>query len=309
MTSRPNHPVLIVNPESGGGKARRHDLVGECLARGIEPVVFQRGDNLFDVAEAAVERGADAIGVAGGDGSQAPVATVAVEHDIAYVCVPAGTRNHFALDIGLSGADVVGALDAFSDAVERRVDLGRVNGRVFVNNTSIGLYAEVVRSAQYRDAKAKTVTQMLPDLIGPGAEPFDLRFTGPDGAQYPTAHLLIVSNNPYRVKPPGAYGTRGAMDGGTLGVVAARIAEPKELVSFRALDAAGRIRSFHGWLEWATPTFRVDSDTRVDVALDGEPEEIDPPLEFETLPSALRIRLPQHRHHHPKNVMLQPTVP
>ncbi len=107
----PVHPVLIVNPRSGGGKAHHYGLVGRCRARGIEPVVMKEGDDLASLAAAAVSSGADAIGMAGGDGSQAIVAAVASEHDIPYVCIPAGTRNHFALDIGLDREDVIGALD------------------------------------------------------------------------------------------------------------------------------------------------------------------------------------------------------
>ena len=161
--------------------------------------MLQRGDDLLQLATDAIARGADVIGMAGGDGSQALVATVASEHGIPHVCVPAGTRNHFALDLGIDRDDVVGALDAFLDGVERRVDLARVNGRVFVNNAAMGLYAKIVQSPAYRDAKLKTAADMLPDMIGPDAQPFDLRFVGPDGVECPTAHLLLVSNDPYEL--------------------------------------------------------------------------------------------------------------
>ena len=154
------HPVLIMNPKSGGGKVERFHLVDECVARGIEAIVLERGDDLLQLAAEAIARGADVIGMAGGDGSQALVATVASKHGIPHVCVPAGTRNHFALDLGLDRDDVVGALDAFRDGLERRVDLARVNGRVFVNNASMGLYAKIVQSPAYRDAKMKTAAEL-----------------------------------------------------------------------------------------------------------------------------------------------------
>jgi len=176
--TRPSHAALIVNPASGGGKAERLDLVGACRTRGIDPIVLGRGDDPSALAAEVVRQGADVIGMGGGDGSQAAVAAVAAEHDIPYVCVPAGTRNHFALDIGVYPADVVGALDAFFDATERRIDPARVNGRVFVNNASLGLYGRIVQSPVYRDAKFRTVIELLPDLVGPGVEPFDLRFNG-----------------------------------------------------------------------------------------------------------------------------------
>src|SRR5206468_2305338 len=104
----------------------------------VRTVLFGPGDDLRALTEHAVAQGADVLGVAGGDGSQALVADVARSHDLAFVCIPAGTRNHFALDLGLDRRDVAGALDAFEDAVERRIDLASVGGRVFVNNASLG---------------------------------------------------------------------------------------------------------------------------------------------------------------------------
>ncbi len=137
------HPALLINPRSGGGKAERFDLVGECRRRGIAPIALERGDDLEALAEKAALAGADVIGMAGGDGSQALVAGVSSRHQIAHVCVPAGTRNHLALDLGLDRDDVVGALDAYGDALKRTVDVATVNGMTFVNNVDLGVYAEV----------------------------------------------------------------------------------------------------------------------------------------------------------------------
>jgi diacylglycerol kinase family enzyme len=288
------HPVLIMNLKSGGGKAERFRLEDKCRARGIEPIVLQQGDDLRQLAEDAIARGADVIGMAGGDGSQALVATVAAEHQIPHVVIPAGTRNHFALDLGLDRDDVVGALDAFADGVERRIDLAEVNGRVFVNNASLGLYAKIVQSPEYRDAKVKTAAGMLPGLIGPEATPLDLRFTGPDGTEYPTAQLILVSNDPYQLDHIGGRGTRARLDAGTLGVVAARIEGPRQAHQFVALEAAGQIRRFEGWLEWDTGEFRVGSGGPVEIGIDGEALTMDPPLVFTSRPGALRVRVPRH---------------
>jgi diacylglycerol kinase family enzyme len=291
---RPRHPVLLMNPKSGGGKAERFHLVDQCRARGIEPIVLERGDDLMQLADDAIARGADVIGMAGGDGSQALVATAASRRGVAYVCVPAGTRNHFALDLGLDRDDVVGALDAFQDGVERLVDLARVNGRVFVNNATLGLYAKIVQSESYRAEKLKTAADMLPDLLGPKAEPFDLRFVGPDGSAYPTAHLILVSNNPYELDHLGGRGTRERMDSGELGVMATRIADTREAMELAGLEAAGRVRDFRHWLEWETPRFEVESGGAVEIGVDGEALLMDPPLVFESLPGALRVRVPAH---------------
>ena len=284
------HPVLIMNLRSGGGKAEKFRLADECKKRGIEPIVLQPEDDLLQLAEDAIARGADVIGMAGGDGSQALVATVASRRNVPHVCVPAGTRNHFALDLGLDRDDVVGALDAFADAVERRIDLASVNGRVFVNNASLGLYAKVVQSPQYRDAKISTAATILPELLGPEAKPLDLRFRGPD-AEYPTAQLILVSNNPYQMDHLVDLGTRQRLDLGVLGIVAARIADAAQASRFVAMEAAGRVRRFPGWLEWSAPRFEVKSGAPVEIGIDGEALRMDPPLVFESRPGALRVRL------------------
>ena len=192
---------------------------------GSKPIQLSLGDDLLEVAEAAIARGADVIGMAGGDGSQALVATVAARHDVPHVVIPAGTRNHLALDLGLDRDDVVGALDAYHDGIEHRVDLATVNDRVFLNNASVGLYAKIVQRPEYRDAKRATTVAALPDLVGPNAPPLDLRFTGPDGTDFDSAQIIMVSNNPYDLHRLTGRGTRERVDLGVLGIVAARIAE------------------------------------------------------------------------------------
>ena len=273
----PARSVLIVNPRSGGGKAARFDLVGQCRARGIDSIVFEPGDDLTTVATVAVRAGADALGMAGGDGSQAAVAAVAAGHDLPYVCVPAGTRNHFALDLGIDRNDVVGALDAFSDGHQRRIDMGRVNGRGFVNNVAMGVYGAVVQSSAYRDHKVRTVIDMMPELIGPAAEPFDLRFIGQDGRAHAAATLVLVANNPYVIDPRRRHGTRGDVDGGVLGIIAVTGPPPG------------------GVSEWTTPTFRVDSATAVALGIDGESVVMEAPLVFESDPRALTVLVPARR--------------
>jgi len=284
--------ILIINPKSGGGKAERFDLAGEARHRGVEPIVLQPHDDLLKLAESAVARGAQVIGMAGGDGSQALVATVAARHDVAHVCIPAGTRNHFALDLGLDRDDVLGALGAFTDGIERRIDLASVNDRVFVNNASLGVYAKVVQSDAYRDAKLETWSRLLPDLLGPHSQPIDLRFAIEDGSECADAALVLVSNNPYEITHLAGAGTRARIDTGTLGIVAARV-RGAEVATLVALELAGRAGRFPGLLSWANPEFEVRSGGPVEVGLDGEAAVLDPPLRFRSLPGALRVRLPQ----------------
>jgi diacylglycerol kinase family enzyme len=294
-STAPAHPALLMNPRSGGGKAEQFRLADEARARGIEPITLQPGDDLAQLARDAIERGADALGMAGGDGSQALVASIAAAHDVPYVCVPAGTRNHLALDLGVDRKDVVGALDAFQDGVERRVDLARVGQRVFVNNVSLGLYAEIVQSDQYRDDKVGTTMRRLPELLGPKAQPFSLRYTGPDGAPHESAHLVLVSNNAYELTRLIGLGTRPTMSSGNLGIVTVTVRTSAELAQLVALEASGRLHQFRGFRQWDAERFEIESDDRVQAGVDGEALTFRPPLRFESVPSALRVRVsPAH---------------
>jgi diacylglycerol kinase family enzyme len=287
------HPVLLMNPKSGGGKVDRFHLVEEATRRGIEPIVLEPGDDLVQLAEQAVAAGADVVGMAGGDGSQALVASVAARHQLGFVCVPAGTRNHLAMDLGLDREDVVGALDGFGEAVERRIDLGLAGERVFVNNATMGLYAKIVQSPAYRDRKVGTSLELLPDMLGPNATPFDLRFTGPDGTEHASAHLILVSNDRYDLGGGEGFGSRRRIDAGTLGIVAATFRSSGEIARMVQSEAAGRAWRPPGWIEWAAADFQLHSTQPVEVGIDGEALLLDPPIVFRTLPRALRVRIPR----------------
>ena len=205
---RAQRPVLLMNPRSGGGKVVKFDLAREAEQRGIEPIVLGPDDDLATLARDAVARGADLLGMAGGDGSQALVAGIASEHGLPFVCIPAGTRNHLALDLGVDRDDVVGSLDAFIDGFERTIDLASVNGNVFVNNVSLGVYARIVQSDDYRDSKVQTAAGMLPELLGPDADAFDFEIEHPDGTVVHEPCLVLVSNNVYELTRLGGFGSR-----------------------------------------------------------------------------------------------------
>jgi diacylglycerol kinase family enzyme len=230
--------------------------------------------------------------MAGGDGSQALVAGVAMEHGLPYVSVAAGTRNHFAHDLGLDRVGLVDSLDAFVAGNERRIDLGMVNERIFVNNVSLGVYAEIVQSDAYRGAKRKTVEQMLPDLLGPDATPFDLRFRTPDGGEQQSAQLVLVSNNAYTLDHLGAIGSRARLDTGRLGIVAIEIGNAADAAELIALNALLRPSAFRGWHEWTAPEFEIESAGSVAAGIDGEATSLEPPLRFSALPGALTVLVP-----------------
>ena len=219
----PRHPVLICNPWSGGGKVEKFGLVELARSLGVETILLDRQHDLRVLAEEAVSRGADCLGMAGGDGSQALVASVATAAGIPFVCVSAGTRNHFALDLGLDRDDPRTSLRAFTDAVERSVDYATVNGRFFVNNVSLGAYATIVQRVEYRGAKAETTRTLLPELVGSAEQPFDLQFTTSEGAEVDGAYVLLVSNNTYVLAASPDVSTRRQLDAGRLGVFAVNV--------------------------------------------------------------------------------------
>jgi diacylglycerol kinase family enzyme len=278
----PQHPALIFNPRSGGGKAERFSLAAEARARGIKPIELGPGQDLERIVLDAIAHGADALAMAGGDGSQAIVAAIAAERDLPYACVPAGTRNHFALDLGVDRNDVVGALDAFVDGRERRVDLAEVNGRVFVNNVSLGVYAEAVQKAGYRDAKLRTLLDTVPAAIGPSGSGLDLRWTGPDGQEHSSGAVILVSNNRYRLGRAVGSGTRPAIDDGLLGISIAGAPTGRD----------GRRRLPQRPLrEWSAATFEVGADQPVPAGIDGEAARLEPPLRFNIRSGVLRVRI------------------
>jgi len=278
----PRHPVLFFNPRSGGGKAERFELAKEARSRGIEPIELKAGDDLEVLVRDAVARGADGLAMAGGDGSQAIVAAVAAEFGLPYACVPAGTRNHFALDLGVDRDDVVGALDAFVDGGERWVDLGEVNGRVFVNNVSLGLYAEAVQREGYRDAKIRTLLDTVPEVLGRSGSELDMRWRGPGGHEHRGGAAVLVSNNRYRLGRAVGSGTRPRIDDALLGITVVGA------VAWRDEEGSSMQQP---WREWSAPTFRVDSERPVAAGIDGEALVLEAPLDFRIRPRVLRVRV------------------
>ena len=290
----PQHPVLLCNPWSGGGKVERFGLVELATSLGVETVMLDHGLDLAELARDAIARGADCLGMAGGDGSQALVASIAVEHDLPFVCVAAGTRNHFALDLGLDRADPRQSVSAFRDALERRVDYATVNGRFFVNNVSLGVYATIVQQEGYREAKAATTRQLLPELLGEATEPFDLSFVTPDGTQVDGAFLVMVSNNPYVLAASPSTSQRLRLDTGRLGVFAVTAATGAQAAEVVTLALAGQGgRSGHAF-EFSCESFVIRSRSGTAYAgIDGEALELETPMTFHSHPQGLRMLVPE----------------
>jgi diacylglycerol kinase family enzyme len=284
------HPFIVMNPRSGGGKVVRFDLAAKARALGAE-VTLLEGAGYVDVAELvrdAVTRGADLLGVAGGDGTQALVAGIAADHDIPLMVISAGTRNHFALDLGLDRDDPSTCLAALTDGEEVRVDLGMIADRPFVNNASFGAYAEIVQSPEYRDNKNRTMLEMLPDVLS-GQEGADLTARAGD---YTLEHLqaVLVSNNPYGSGMLD-LGRRARLDQGTLGVIAAKMASTAQAVG---LLRRAQYRSITRFTAPSEVIIQADAPT-IPVGIDGEAVTVPAPVHCTIRPRALRVQLPRTR--------------
>jgi diacylglycerol kinase family enzyme len=284
------HPFLIMNPKSGGGKVGKFDLKRKAEGLGAE-VFLMDGPEKVDVAAVArdaVARGADLLGVAGGDGTQALVAGVAAEHGIPFVVITAGTRNHFALDLGLDREDPAASLDALSDGVELHVDLGVISGQTFVNNASFGAYAEVVQTPEYRGDKIGTTLELLPDLLQ-GHEGARLAASA-DGTRIEAPQALLVANNPYGMGDVAGLGRRARLDGGILGVVGVTVGNTAQ--------AVGLLRGAHatGLSVLTTREVEVTADApQIPVGIDGEAVRLPTPVQCAIRPGALRVWVPRHR--------------
>jgi diacylglycerol kinase family enzyme len=267
--------VLIINPRSGDGTAARLGLAERARDLGIDVVILAHGDSCERRVRAAVESGADALGMAGGDGSLAVVAAAAAAHGLPFICIPAGTRNHFALDLGVDRHDPLGALDAFTNAVERQIDVAEVNGLPFLNNVSLGIYGEAVSRVAYRDAKARTLVATAQKVLAPHGQVPVLRLVDDAGREHDQPAVALVSNNPYSLgRPP--IGTRPTLDSGRLGII--------------VLDAPD-----HGphppARAWSAQYLDVLAAAPVHAGIDGEAVDLRPPLRFTIRPKALRVRI------------------
>lgn len=264
-------PLLIVNPLSGDG--RLAGLRDAAAARAIPVHMLQKGE---DAAEIARSADANALAMAGGDGSLASVAAVAIEHNLPFACVPFGTRNHFARDVGLDRSDPTTALDALVEGNERRIDVGRANDRLFLNNVSLGAYARLVHRREHhrrrRDAFAR-----LRALAIATTNRHSLGITV-DGEPV-TARVVLISNNAYALDVF-SIGERARLDEGQLHLYAPRFDSVRGVLE-------------PTWDERQSECFTVDArEGSLHAAFDGEPGTLETPIEFRIDPGALRLLVP-----------------
>jgi diacylglycerol kinase family enzyme len=262
---------LLVNPRSGEGSPSADELVAEASRRGVETHVLGQDDDLPEIARAS---GAEVLGMAGGDGSLGAVAGVALETGAAFVCVPFGTRNHFARDIGLDRDDPVGALAAFDDGVERQIDVGRVADRVFLNNVSLGVYAGLVHRREHHRRRGEVLARARGLLaVARHRHRLHARVNGEPLA----ARVILVGNNRYELSLF-TVGERERLDEGCL----------------HLWGAAGILPT--AWEERTDDSFTIElAGAHVRAAIDGEPVLLETPVDLRSEPRALRVLLPPER--------------
>jgi diacylglycerol kinase family enzyme len=232
--------------------------------------------------------------MAGGDGSLAAVAAVALERDLPFVCIPFGTRNHFARDLGIDRDDPVGALDAFQGR-ERRIDVGAVGERLFLNNVSLGLYASFVHDpARKTRNRLMAFLRMAPAApLGRGRSPLDISFEFEGRRERHAALVVLVANNDYRIETLADLGERARLDEGLLHAYVIEAVSRRALLALLARAAVGNVGEAEGLVEWAAERFSVESSrARLHAAIDGEPVVLETPLAFEVKPRALRVLVP-----------------
>ena len=262
--------VLFVNPSSGKSGPSVEELTAEADALSVRVHVLEEGDDLEKLAR---EADAHVLGVAGGDGSLGAVAEAAIERGLPFVCVPWGTRNHFASDVGLDTDDPLRALTAYSDGAERRIDVGRVGNRVFLNNVSLGIYARLVHRRERRRQRGEAFARMRALLVSLKDRRRTERLVV-DG-QPVRASVVLIANNEYRVDLF-SIGERERLDEGTLAIYAAR--------------GLRRLR----WTERKAAEVRIETRRNpAPAAIDGEPALLATPLELRVEPGALRLLLPR----------------
>ena len=275
----PNHPVLIVNLRSGNGRAAAIDLIHTAQRLGLETVTMQPGDDLAGLASSLVDQGCDHLMMAGGDGSLAIVAAVAVTRDVPFSCVPVGTRNHFAMDLGLDRSHPLQSLDAALDGSEKLIDVGIVAGQVFLNNVSFGIYPRAVADPEYRSHRARSMVDAAVDMVSHPETQITL--TLPDGRVVSDIEVLLASNNPYRFIGPPDFARRPTLDTGTLGII---------LADRRSRQKRGP----SAFTRWETQKLTVHSDpASIQVGVDGELRQFQAPLEVTIAPKSLRVLIPR----------------
>lgn len=287
-------PYLIINPKSGSGRATKSRLADHAKDLGIATITLKKSDDVEALARQAADQGADVLGVSGGDGSIGAVAKVALERDLPIVVLAGGTRCHFARDLGLDPAQINDGLAGFR-GVERKIDVGDINGRIFLNNASFGLYADIVDSPDYRDNKVAVSRAVLQDILSGKKDGYKLSFSH-GNKKYDQATQVLVGVNRYNTINLLELGERDKLDQGVLQITAiTKLSDElvKQMMKVFSINFSSGIDKIDGVDQWDSKNFKVTSPRKKIVAgVDGEREEYASPVTVSIKPGALRVYVP-----------------
>ncbi len=280
---------IVQNSAAGSGESDR--LAPHLRALGIEVVMAGEDRSLSERARDLIGT-VDAIAACGGDGTVNAVAAVLVDTETPLAVVPQGTLNHFAKDLGMP-EDLAEAAGVIAARVERRVDVGEVNGHVYVNNSSIGAYP---RATRLRDElNAGPVPLKWPAMAAAALHVF-VRFptlrVRIDGGPERETSFVFVGNNAYDLTsvPPGG---RSSLTGGELMVACARTSSRLATIRAGLRAALGRLEEAPEVDVIRLAELEIDVRERsLDVSLDGEVVRMQAPLVYRVRPQSLRVLVP-----------------
>jgi len=305
MPARPLRVVVLVNTMAGAHQKRSakeiRGTVQAAVAKAgiLAEIHLVSGKELAGCVKHAVEEiakgEADAVIAAGGDGTVRTVAAELIGTEIPLGILPFGTRNHFARDLGIPMA-LEQAAAMIAPARSRMVDAGEVNGRMFLNNTSIGIYPYLVLD---RERRRKTGLRKGAAMIFALFKLLRffpirrLRLRIEDRSEIFRTPCLFVGNNEYRLELF-SLGQRERLDRGKLWIYVAKQQTRWSLLSFTFRALAGPTQVARDLSIFAVKSAEIDSRRRLlDVAMDGEVERLAPPLKFRIRPACLRVYAPE----------------
>jgi diacylglycerol kinase family enzyme len=289
---------VLVNGTAGTGHGE--DLAGRIESRfraaGAEPrIVLANGSDLGELSRGLVAEKPSRLVAAGGDGTVSAVAAALAGSGVPLAVLPLGTLNHFAKDLGIP-ASLDEAVRVAVEGRVRELDVGEVNGRVFINNSSIGLYPAMVRRRERqrrRLGRGKWHAMLWAAFNALRAHPFlHLRLELGGEEHRRRTPFVFIGNNVYRMEGLD-IGARERLDAGVLSVYLAHRTGRLGLVRLALRALFGRLYAGHDFEAATTTRLRIDArHKRLLVATDGEVQAMDLPLEYRLRRGALRVVTP-----------------
>ncbi len=287
-------PYLILNPKSGNGRAIKAKTPHAAEKMGIKVLIMKKGESVEDLARKAVDEGADVLGISGGDGSIGTVAKVAIENNLPMVVLPGGTRCHFARDIGMLPKQINDALSSYY-GVERRIDVSKINDRIFMNNASFGVYADIVNNEDYRNKKITVTRRVLREILSGTKKPYALNINN-NGHKFSKAIMVLIGVNRYNTINLMELGQRPRLDEGVLQInVLSKVSNEliANVLRNATINQIEQTSSLEEFSQWETKKIEIaGKGKKVVVGVDGECEEFSSPVNVEIMPKALRLYVP-----------------